>query len=74
MESLSADRKGIMHKTYLGDSVYAEFDEGGRIVLTTENGGPPSNRIVLEPDVLIALGEYGQWCIREFKARLGGQE
>jgi len=43
-----------MNKTYLGDSVYAEFDPIGRIILTTENGYPddPRNRIVLEPEVL----------------------
>lgn len=40
-------------KRYLGDSVYAEFD-GYQIDLTTENGlpGDPSNRIVLEPEVM----------------------
>ena len=43
-------------KTYLGDSVYAEFDGFG-IWLTTENGlpGDPSNRIFLESEVLHAL-------------------
>jgi hypothetical protein len=44
-------------KDYLGDSVYAEFDGFG-IVLTTENGDGPSNRIVLEPEVLTALNRY----------------
>lgn len=44
-------------KTYLGDSVYAEFDGCG-IVLTTENGMGPSNTIVLEPEVLRALNEF----------------
>lgn len=44
-------------KTYLGDSVYADTDADGRIVLTTENGLPrdPSNKIVLEPEVLSAF-------------------
>jgi hypothetical protein len=44
-------------KTYLGDSVYADFDQHGRIVLTTENGLPddPRNVIVLEPEVLSAF-------------------
>ena len=39
-------------KTYIGDSVYAEFDGHG-INLTTENGLPndPSNQIYLEPRV-----------------------
>lgn len=44
-------------KDYLGDSVYAEFDGYG-IVLTTENGEGPSNRIVLEPQVLESLNRY----------------
>jgi hypothetical protein len=44
-------------KTYLGDSVYADTDDLGRVVLTTENGFPndPSNKIVLEPEVLSSL-------------------
>lgn len=46
-----------MEKIYLGDSVYAEFD-GYAIVLTTENGFGPSNTIVLEPSVLVALDNY----------------
>ena len=45
--------------TYLGDSVYAELD-GERIILTTNNGYPddPRNRIVLDPDVWMALHEW----------------
>lgn len=43
-----------MNKIYLGDSVYAELANGG-VVLTTENGGGPSNTIFLEPEVLNAL-------------------
>lgn len=43
-------------KTYLGDSVYAEWD-GYAIVLTTNNGyaDDPRNRIVLEPAVYAEL-------------------
>ena len=44
-------------KTYLGDSVYAEFDGYG-VVLTTENGMGPSNTIVLEPEVIFKLLEF----------------
>ena len=46
-------------KQYIGDSVYAEFN-GYEIILTTENGLPfdPSNRIVLEPEVLDSLLKY----------------
>lgn len=45
-----------MIKAYLGDSVYAQFD-GYSVTLTTENGKPddPSNRIVLDPEVLASL-------------------
>lgn len=46
-----------MHKDYLGDSVYAEI-ENGRVKLTTENGVGPSNTIFLEPEVLDALNRY----------------
>jgi hypothetical protein len=45
------------NKTYLGDSVYAEFD-GYNIVLTTENGFCASNMVVLEREVLERLVRY----------------
>lgn len=44
-------------KTYLGDSVYVDFD-GYHLVLTTENGGDASNTIYLEPTVYTALTRY----------------
>jgi len=44
-------------KTYLGDSVYADSD-GHMITLTTENGGPPSNTIYLEPEVYESLVKF----------------
>lgn len=44
-------------KEYIGDSVYADFDGYG-VVLTTENGYGPSNRIVLEPEVICKLNRY----------------
>lgn len=49
-----------MYKTYLGDSVYAEF-ENSMVKLTTENGGQstePSNIIYLEAFVFVALNEW----------------
>ena len=46
-----------MPKTYLGDSVYATFD-GFSIILTTENGGEPSNTIIMEPQVCNALERF----------------
>ena len=47
--------------TYLGDSVYADV-ENGYIVLTTRNGIPtdPSNIIYLDTDVFAALIEYAK--------------
>lgn len=47
------------NKTYLGDSVYAEFKEFV-LVLTTENGLPndPSNSIQLDPPALRALESF----------------
>ncbi len=46
-------------KLYLGDSVYAEWNETD-LILTTENGLPndPSNTIALEGGVLAALDRY----------------
>ncbi len=46
-----------MNKQYIGDSVYVEFDELERVVLTTNNGYPddPRNLIVLEPEVYAEL-------------------
>ena len=47
-----------IEKDYLGDSVYAESDGFGGIVLTTENGEGPSNTIYLDPYVLDALTRF----------------
>lgn len=45
-------------KVYLGDGVYLSFD-GYALVLTTENGdGFPTNTIVLEPEVYIAMEQF----------------
>jgi len=49
--------KKIETKSYLGDSVYAEFD-GFHVILTTENGYGPSNTIALEPEVFLALMRF----------------
>ena len=46
-----------MDKSYLGDSVYAQI-ENGMILLTTENGFGASNKIYMEPEVLEALDKY----------------
>lgn len=47
----------MISKRYLGDSVYAEIDQG-MIKLTTENGDGPSNTIYLEPEVMIQLHRF----------------
>ena len=44
-------------KEYLGDSVYADFQNNG-VVLTTENGMGASNTIYMEPQVLVALNGF----------------
>jgi len=56
-----------MAKHYLGDGVFAEFDPATlNTILTTEDGIRVTNRIVLEAEVLDALGSYVQ---REIYAR-----
>lgn len=42
-------------KRYLGDGVYADLDEFGSIVMTTEEGIRTTNRIVLDGEVLSML-------------------
>lgn len=41
----------MSNKMYLGDSVYADYDDY-QITLTTENGAHPSNTIIIDHDVL----------------------
>lgn len=45
-------------KNYLGDAVYAEADDFGGVILTTEDGYRATNTIELEPQVIRALQEY----------------
>ena len=53
----------MKNKTYLGDSVYAEFD-GYSVVLYLDNGfGVKELPIVLEPEVLAALNAFYKQCI-----------
>jgi len=51
-----------MNKTYLGDAVYAEFNNRipGDLILTTEDGIRATNTIYFEPSVLTALLYYVQ--------------
>jgi hypothetical protein len=46
-------------KRYLGDGVYAEWD-GFRLTLTVENGYEVLQSIVVDPDVYIALLDFGK--------------
>ena len=45
-------------KEYLGDAVYADVDEHGTIILTTEDGQEELNCIYLEDAVINALLRY----------------
>ena len=49
-----SERRPSWRRAYLGDGVYIEHTAQG-IVLTTENGISVTNRIVLEPEVAIAM-------------------
>jgi hypothetical protein len=49
----------IPEKDYLGDAVYAAVEDG-MIVLTTEDGIGPSNRIYLDPAVYRSLRRYAK--------------
>ena len=60
------DRRGVegepLSKMYIGDAVYAQIDNLGRVVLTTEDGYRATNTIVLEDEVLRALVA---WLVNE---------
>lgn len=63
-----------MGKHYLGDGVFAEFNSADlSVVLTTEDGIRTTNRIVLDPDVLDALGRYVQGEVYRRQAPTAGQ-
>ena len=47
-----------MKKEYLGDAVYATIDDYACLVITTEDGVSETNRIVLEPEVIVSLEDY----------------
>ncbi len=52
------------HKEYLGDAVYAEF-ENQRLRLTTSNGYQTTNEIYLEAEIYTALEAYVRRIKRE---------
>lgn len=60
-----------MKKAYLGDSVYADIDNG-MVKLTTENGMGASNTIFLEPEVVEALQEFFEAMAAEHRAAIRG--
>ena len=51
-------RPKLGEATHLGDGVYVRITPQGQILLTTENGGPPSNIIYMEPEVYVALTQF----------------
>jgi len=57
----------MAHARYIGDGVYADFDEYHRIVLTTgsHNLDEAENRIYLEPEVYRAMVEWFETIQRE---------
>jgi len=61
----------LQFKEYLGDGVYAAWDEDlYAVVLTTENGIDVTTTIVLEPEVLDTLKKWITLAlIRRTKAR-----
>ena len=49
----------VSNKQYLGDAVYADWDEDHfAVILTTENGYAATNTIVLEAEVLAELENW----------------
>lgn len=60
-----------MEKTYLGDSVYVEVEDG-MIKLTTDNGEGPSNTIFIEEQVwynLVKFVSSGAVCVSKGDGR-----
>ena len=59
------------HKSYLGDSVYVEYEDG-MVKLTTWNGHPddPRNVIYLESEV---YGALLRWVERHFGGGSGNE-
>lgn len=53
------------YRKYLGDSIYADFNDHGQIVLTTENGITVNNKIYLELEVMDNLLNYLTWLKEE---------
>lgn len=45
-------------KQHLGDSVYADIDNYGSLVLTTGDGLPTENIIIMEGEVLFNLSQF----------------
>lgn len=62
-----------MFEFYLGDGIYARFDNGN-IILVTKNGDNfPTNEIILEPEVLAMFGLWVKKSLpSEFSLLLNG--
>lgn len=49
-------------RRYLGDSVYAHFEDGTFLRIYLDNGEGPKHEIALEPAVFQELIRYGEKC------------
>lgn len=47
-----------IEKIYLGDGAYADINDCGDLVLTTENGISVQNTVVLEPEYYAVLEAF----------------
>jgi hypothetical protein len=52
--------------TYLGDSVYAKFNDGC-FILYLDNGEGAYNEIILEPDMIESLTNYADSVAEQIK-------
>lgn len=58
-------------KQYIGDGVYAAWDEANyAVVLTTENGIEATNTIVLEAEVLDGLERWIKFALIQRTSRI----
>lgn len=48
-------KRDMTEKKYLGDGAYLDWQPDGTLILTTENGIQTTNRIVLEPELVVRL-------------------
>lgn len=49
---------GRRFEQYIGDAVYIYADQGGNVVLYTSDGLSETNRVVMEPSVVMAFEKW----------------